>query len=186
MKEISAPTGIIELEPEGLVIAAQLEPTTDIITIMVYEQERFLVNPNTYANQDQLAKFSICRNCYDQTLAEIKEMFEGWSRIDRTVATKLIGIHNQDPQTLYIQFALGQRYFFYERCLPRNREIVSEELFGRKHAYRLRGLNNEDELYLISNLRFIPKTRKAISAYPQPSHTNLTQSRSHLYLPCSC
>lgn len=186
MKEISASAGIIELDPEGLVIVWLMEPSTDIVTIVVNEHKLLTVNPNPTANQNHLAKYSICQNCFNQVLGEVQKMFQGWSRIDRTMATRLIGIHNQDPQTLYIQFTLGQRYFIYERCLTQNREIVSEELFGRKHSFRQRGLNSEDELYLISNLRFIPKTRKAINAYPQTTHTNLTHLRSQLHLPCSC
>ena len=185
MKRISIPASIIELGSENLVIVSQLEPSTDVILITVYEREHFFVNPNPSVNREQLAQFSICLGCFTQTVVEVQDMFAGWSKIDKTQLTKLIGIHNQDPNTLYIQFSLGQRYFVYERCLGLNREMVHEELFGKKHNFRQRALSSDDEQYLISKLRFMPKTKKAISFYPQAC-SHLSHSRGLLALPCSC
>jgi hypothetical protein len=186
LDEISVPASIIELRPEDLVIVSQLEPTTNVIRIMVYEREHFLVIPNPSANQELIAQFSICLSCFTQTVAEILDMYTGWSKIDKTQPTKLIGIHNQDPNTLYIQFSLDQRYFVYERCLGLNREMVNEELFGKKHNFRQRALCSDDEQYLISKLRFMPKTKKAISFYPQKASIRLAHTRSLLSLPCFC
>jgi len=156
---------IIELVPEYLLIAWQLELTTNVIQIKVYDQEHFFHNPNPLTNKHQIDQYSICLSCFDQTITEIRDIYTGWSRIDKTQPLKLIGIHNQDPRTLYIQFSLGERYFTYKRSLALNREVVYEELFGKKHNYRQRALTSEDEQYFISTLRFMPKTRKAIGFY---------------------
>lgn len=167
-------TSIIELVPEYLVIVSQLEPALNAITIKVYDREHFFVNPNPLVNENQLRQYSICPSCYNQTVSEIRDMYAGWSKIDRTQPTKLIGIHNQDPKNLYIQFSLGERYFIYERSLGLHREVVHEELFGKKHNCRQRALSSDDEQYLIAKLRFLPKTKKAISFYPfkaTPGHT---------------
>ena len=164
MEEIHA--SVIELVPEYLVIVSQLEPALNVIKIKVYEREHFFVNPNPLVNEEQMALYSICPSCFNQTITEIRDIYAGWSKIDKTQPTKLIGIHNQDPKTLYIQFSLSERYFTYKRCLLLNNEGVSEELFGKKHDCRQRALSREDEQYLISTLRFMPKTKKAISYYP--------------------
>lgn len=164
MEEIHA--NIIELVPEYLVIVSQLEPAINVIAIKVYEREHFFVNPNPLVNGEQIAQYSICPGCFNQTITEIRDIYAGWSKIDKTKPTKLIGIHNQDPKTLYIQFSLGERYFTYKRSLALNREVVYEELFGKKHNCRQRALSSDDEQYLISKLRFMPKTKKAISFYP--------------------
>jgi len=186
LEAISVPASIIELCPEELVIVSQSEPATNVITIMVYERERFFVDPNPTVNREIIAQYSICLGCFTQTIAEVRDMFVGWSKIDKTQPTKLIGIHNQDPSTLYIQFALDERYFVYERCLGLNREMVNEELFGKKHNFRQRALSSDDEQYLITRLRFMPKTRKAINSYPHKARSSFTHTRSPLSLPCSC
>lgn len=171
MDKIASTTCILELLPEDLVIASRLEPATYVMTIKVYEREHFFDNPDSSENETQIDQYSICLGCLEQTIAEIRNLYKGWSKIDRTQPTELIGIHNQSRTTLFIQFALDQRSFIYKRCLQIKREMVYEELFGRKQNFRLRALSHEDEQYLISKLRFIPKTKKAISFYPmKPSY----------------
>lgn len=164
MEEIHA--SIIELVPEYLVIVSQLEPTINVIKIKVYDRDHFFINPNPLVNEDEIVQYSICLGCFNQTVNEIREMYAGWSKIDKTQPTKLIGIHNQNPKTLYIQFSIGERYFTYKRSLVLNREVIYEELFGKKHNCRQRAVSSEDEQYLISKLRFMPKSKKAISYYP--------------------
>ncbi|WP_139024219.1 hypothetical protein [Desulfosporosinus sp. OT] len=178
MEEIN--TSIVELVPEYLVIVSQLEPTLNIIRIKVYDRELFFVNPNPLVNENQLGQYSICPSCYNQTVSEIRDMYAGWSKIDRTQPMKLIGIHNQDPKNLYIQFSLGERCFIYERSLELHREVVYEELFGKKHNHRQRALSSDDEKYLVSKLRFLPKTKKAISFYPFKATSGHTYIRRHL------
>ncbi|MDP4127415.1 MAG: hypothetical protein Q8912_10770 [Bacillota bacterium] len=183
MKESSERTCIVELHPEELVIVSRLEPNKLVTTIKVYERKHFFINPNPLVNQVQIEEYLICPSCFSQAINDITEMYTGWSKIDTTLPTKLIGIHNQDRNTLYIQFSLGQRYFIYERCLKQRKETVSEELFGKKHNFRLRALSHEDERFLISKLRFTPKVKKAISFYPLKNHYALT--RRHQLLPYS-
>lgn len=170
MEEIFSPNSIIDLGPVDLVIVSQLDSTPDVIKLKVYERESFFTNPNPATNQEQIAEYSIGSNYFTQAVAEIRDLYAGWSKIDKTKLTKLIGIHNQNPKTLHIQFSLGERYFIYKRCLLLNKETVYEELFGKKHNLRQRALNSEDEKFLISLLRFMPKTKKAISFYPQKGH----------------
>lgn len=186
MKELSerTETETVELEPEDLVIVSQLEPATFVIKIKVYEQKYFTLNPDPLVNHNQIAQYSICPCCFTQAVTDIRDMYAGWSKINKTMPAKLIGIHNQDHNTLYIQFSLGQRYFIYERCPKLHKETVHEELFGKKHNVRLRGLSHEDEKYLISKLRFMPQAKKAISFYPQKTYFALT--RVHHSLPYSC
>ena len=181
MDKITSSVSILELVHEDLVIATQLEPSTYSITIKIYEREHFYGNPNLSVNQAQIDQYSIYPGSLMQTIAEIRAMYEGWSRITTIDPLELIGIHNQNPQILYVQFLLDQRYFIYKRCLATKSEMVNEELFGRKDQFRLRGLNHEDELYLISKLRFMPKTKKAISFYPMKTTYSCIKTKRHLY-----
>ncbi len=166
MNMMASTVSILELVSEGLVIASQLEPATYAITVKVYERDHFFNNPDPSVNLAQIDSYSICPNSLNQTVAEIRAMYEGWCKIDKTQPTELIGIHNQEQSILYIQFSLGQRYFIYTRCLVINSEMVKEELFATKHNFRHRALSHVDEQYLISKIRFMPKTKKAISSYP--------------------
>lgn len=180
LDKIASTVSILELVPEDLVLATQLEPAAQVIAIKVYEREHFFANPNPSENLAEIDHFSICPGTLDQTVAEVRDLYKGWSTIDRTQPTELIGIHNQDPSILYIQFSLAQRYFIYQRCLTINHEMVHEELFGRKHQFRLRALSHEDEQDLISKLRFIPKTKKAISFYSFKKSYGFTHAKRHL------
>ncbi|TGE38596.1 hypothetical protein E4K67_11785 [Desulfosporosinus fructosivorans] len=180
MDKIASTTSILELAPEELIIATQLEPSTYVVTVKVYEREHFLANPNLSVNQKQIDLYSIYPGRLIQTFAEIKDKYEGWSKIDKTLPTELIGIHNQDPYILYIQFSINQRYFQYKRCLASSSETVQEELFGRKDHSRLRALCHEDEQYLISKLRFMPKAKKAISFYSLKTSYGFTHAKRHL------
>lgn len=180
MKKLSECTSILELKPEELVIVAQFEPSHLIIKIKVYEQNHFFMNPNPLVNQAEIAEYSICPSCFTKAIADIKDMYTGWSKINKTHSAKLIGIHNQDQNVLYIQFCQGQRYFIYERSLKFHKETIVEELFGKKHSLRLRALSKEDEQYLISKLRFMPKAKKAISFYPLKPHYNLIRKHQAL------
>ncbi|EHQ91295.1 hypothetical protein [Desulfosporosinus youngiae] len=170
MEEIYSPNDIIDLGPSDLVIVSQLESDPDVTTLNVYERERFFANPNSVNNEEQIAVYSICSRFYNQAVAEIRDLYAGWTRIDKTEPTKVIGIHNQNPKILYIQFSHGKRYFIYKRCLTINKDMVYEELFGKTHNLSRRSLNREDEQYLISKLRFMPKTKNAISFYAFKAH----------------
>lgn len=179
MEEIFSPNSIIDLGPVDLVIVPQLDSTPDVIMLKLYERDHFFANPNSATNQNQIAEYSIFPSYFIQAVAELRDLYAGWSKIDKTESTKLIGIHNQNPNTLYIQFSLGERYFTYKRCLTLNRDLVYEELFGKKHTLRHRSLSSEDEQYLISKLRFMPKSKKAISFYPYKAQT---RARRHYSL----
>jgi len=85
-------------------------------------------------------------------------------QLDRDHELKLIGIHNQDPDALYIQFSVGDRYFIYERLIRSKSECIQEQLFGTKEGYR-HSLGDEDEQFLINRLRFMPKTKRVFSDY---------------------
>jgi len=170
LEKIFSPNGIIDLGPANLVIVSQLDSEPDATKLKVYERENFFANPNPADNDEQIAEYSIYSNCYNQAIAEIRDLYEGWTRIDKTKPTKVIGIHNQNPKILYIQFAQGERYFIYKRCLTINKDMVYEELFGKKHSLSRRSLSSEDEQYLISKLRFMPKTKNAISFYAFKAH----------------
>jgi len=170
LEEIFSPNSVIDLGPADLVIVPQLDSVPDVMKLKVYEREHFFVNPDPAVNQEQIAEYSICSSCFSQAVTEIRDLYAGWSKIDRTEPTKLIGIHNQNPSILYIQFSLGERYFIYKRCLTLNREMIFEELFGKKHNLSRRPLSSEDEQYLISKLRFMPKTKNAISYYARQAH----------------
>ena len=182
MDKIASTASILELVPEDLVIATQLEPATYLMTIKVYEREHFFSNPIPSDNREQIDQYSIFPGKLTQTVAEIRDLYGGWSKIDKTQPMELIGIHNQDPSILYIQFSLDQRYFIYKRCLAINSEMVNEELYGRKHNFRLRALCHEDEQHLISKLRFMPKTKKAISFYSFKKSYGFTNAKRHLSL----
>ncbi|TGE33541.1 hypothetical protein [Desulfosporosinus sp. Sb-LF] len=186
MNEQSERTRTVEFElgPEDLVIVSQLEPDTFLIKVKVYEQKDFILNPNPLENDNQMAEYSICPGCLTEAVADIRDMYTGWSKINKSSPIQIIGIHNQDHNILFIQFCLGQRYFIYERCPKLHKETVYEELFGQKHNLRLRGLGREDEQYLITNLRFMPKAKRAISFYPYKTQYILT--RKHHSLPHSC
>ena len=180
MDKIASTVSILELAFEDLVIATQLIPSTYGITIKVYERGCFFDNPNPSVNQEQIDQYSIYPGSFMQTIVEIRAMYEGWSRINKIEPIQLIGIHNQNPLILYIQFSLDQRYFIYKRCLATKSEIVNEELFGIKDKFRLRGLNHEDELYLISKLRFMPKTKKVFSFYSLKPSYSFIRTKRHL------
>lgn len=181
MDKIASTTSILELVPEQLVITTHLELATYVILIKVYEREHFFHNPDPSVNLEQIDQYSIFPGILTQTLAEIRDLYEGWSNINKTQPTELIGIHNQNPSILYIQFSIAQRYFIYKRCLTINSEMVQEELFGRKDNFRLRALSHEDEQYLISMLRFMPKTKKAISFYSYKVPYDHTYTRRRLF-----
>lgn len=181
MEEIFVPNRVIDLGPVDLVIVSLLESTTNVIKLKVYEREHFLKNPNPADNQAQIAQYSICPSCFSQAITEIQDLYAGWSKIDKTQSVEIIGIHNQDPNILFIQFSHGEQYFIYQRCPKLNFESIQEELFGKKHALRQRSLSSDDEHYLISMLRFLPKTKKAISFYPR-TWSRFTRARRHLSL----
>lgn len=180
LEEIFVPNNIVDLGPADLVIAPQFDSIADVIKLKVYEREHFFQNPNPADNQTQIAQYSICPSCFNQAIADIQGLYTGWSKINRTQSIKVIGIHNQDPNTLLIQFSHGERYFIYHRCPRIKIEMVSEELFGKKHYLRQRSLSSNDEQYLISLLKFMPKTKKAISFYPHRTYHRLTRVRKHL------
>jgi len=134
LQEIFSPKSIIDLGPADLVIAPQLESVADVIKLKVYEREHYFLNPNSIFNEGQLAEYLTCSSCFSQAVAEIRELYEGWSKIDKTEPAKVIGIHNQNPKILYIQFSHGKRYFIYKRCLTFNRDMGFEELFGKNRS----------------------------------------------------
>lgn len=156
---------IIALDPVDLVIVPQLNSDPDVIRLKLYERDHYFLNPNPEVNGDQIAEYSIGSSYFSQGISELRDLYEGWSRIDKAEPVRLIGIHNQNPKILYIQFSLGDRYFMYKRCLVSNKEMVYEELFGKKPRLRWRSLNKEDEQYIMAKLRFMPKTKNAISFY---------------------
>jgi len=180
LDNIASTTSILNLGPEDLLIAWHVEPDASAIIIKIYERKRFFDNPDPSVNQEQIDQYSICPGILSEALAEIKAHYKGWSRINKAQPTELIGIHNQDRSILYIQFSIDQRYFIYKRCLTINKEMVHEELFGRKHNFRQRALNHEDEQYLISMLRFMPKTKKSISFYPMKTAHGFTKAKRRL------
>lgn len=164
METISAGS-VIDLGSVDLVLVPQLNPALEGTRLKVYERADYFLNPDPEANKDQLAEYTICSGCFSQGISELRDLYTGWSRIDKAAPVKLIGIHNQNPKILYIQFSLGDRYFMYKRCLLSQREMVQEELFGKEANLRWRSLNKEDELYLTAKLRFMPKAKNAISFY---------------------
>lgn len=79
--------------------------------------------------------------------------------------TQLIGIHNQDPLTLYIQFSVGDKYYIYERDCVTKSESIKEEIFGDK-VYTRQSLNHGTEQLLMGKIIFYPKIKRVIRAYP--------------------
>lgn len=182
MEEILVPNRIIDLGHADLVLVSQLDSISQVIILRVYEREYFFENPNPADNEAHIAQYSICPSCFAQAVDEIQGLYAGWSKLDKTQSMKIIGIHNQDPNLLLIQFSYGERYFIYERCPKANTEVVFEELFGKKHYLRQRSISSDDEQYLISLLRFMPKTKKAISFYPHKISSRFRHIRKHLSL----
>jgi len=180
LNKIVSTATILELVPEDLVIVSQFEPASCVMAIKVYERDCFFENPDPSLNQAQIDQYSICPSNLSQAISEISNLYKGWAKINKTKPPELIGIHNQALSILYIQFAIDQRYFIYQRCLTINREMVYEELFGRKHNFHLRALCHEDEQYLISKLRFMPKTKKAISFYSFKKSYGITHAKRYL------
>jgi len=78
---------------------------------------------------------------------------------------QIIGIHNQDPLALFVQFSVGDRYFIYERDCLKKSESVQEELFEKK-AYNRQILNDRDEQILLGKIIFNPKIKRVIKDYP--------------------
>lgn len=78
---------------------------------------------------------------------------------------QIIGIHNQDPLALFVQFSIGEHYYIYERDRLTKSESVKEELFGEK-VYGRKDLNRRDEQTLLGKILFIPKIKKVIKDYP--------------------
>lgn len=165
MDEIRLSNRIIDLGSIGLIIVPLGDSSLNVIKLKVYERENFFSNPIPDINQTQIAEFSTSANSFSKAVVEIQELYDGWAKIDKSETTTIIGIHNQNPNVLYIQFSHGERYFIYKRCLTLSKEMIYEELFGKKHNVSRRSLNHEDEQYLISKLRFMPKTKNAISFY---------------------
>jgi len=182
LNEIFVSDRIFDLGPVNLVIVSRLDNTSNVIKLKVYEREHYFRNLSPTDNLTHIAQYSICPSCFTQAVHEIQELYAGWSKIDKTQSLQIIGIHNQDPKILLIQFSHGERYFIYQRCPKANIEMVREELFGKKHHLRQRSLCYDDEQYLISLLRFMPKTKKAISFYPHKPSSRLTRARKHLSL----
>lgn len=81
------------------------------------------------------------------------------------IDAQIIGIHNQDPLALFVQFSVGERYYIYERDRITKTESVKEELFGEKNFSR-KNLNSMDEQILLGKIMFYPKIKRAINDYP--------------------
>lgn len=82
-----------------------------------------------------------------------------------TEDTRFIGIHNQDPLALFVQFSIGEHYFIYERDCVAKTESVKEELFEENNFGR-RNLDHLDEQILLGKIKFNPKIKKVIKDYP--------------------
>lgn len=182
MEKILVPEKIIDLGPVDLVIVSQFEFISNVIRLKVYEREHFFINPIPSENHLQIAQYMICSGCFTKAIDDIRDMYAGWSKIDRTLPAEIIGIHNQDPNNLFIQFSLGDRFFIYQRSPKLNIEIVLEELFGKKDNLRQRSLSHEDQQFLISLLRFMPKSKKAICFYPHKTTSRFSYNRRQLSL----
>ena len=83
--------------------------------------------------------------------------------MDYTEPFKLIGIHNEHPATLYVQFSLGNRYFMYELNKFHKSEHIREQIF--ETSYSELSIDPQDEEYLIGKLKFFPKTKRVINEY---------------------
>ncbi|MDA8226177.1 MAG: hypothetical protein M0T74_00460 [Desulfitobacterium hafniense] len=77
----------------------------------------------------------------------------------------IIGIHNEDPRVLYIQFSVGDRYFIYQRNTATKDEHVQELFHGTKDYKR--PMSTQDERLLIGALKFMPLIRKKMAKYAQ-------------------
>jgi len=73
--------------------------------------------------------------------------------------SQIIGIHNQDPLALFIQFSVGER-----DCVTRF-ESVKEELYEKKRYGRV-DLDLKDEQVLLGKIMFNPKIKKVMKDYP--------------------
>jgi hypothetical protein len=83
--------------------------------------------------------------------------------VDNTESFKLIGIHNQHPAKLFVQFSLGDRYFMYEFNRCDKIELIREQCF--ETIYAERRIDPQEEDYLIGKLKFFPKTKRVINEY---------------------
>lgn len=83
--------------------------------------------------------------------------------MENTEPFKLIGIHNQHPTILFVQFSLGDRYFIYELNRFLKSEQICEQCFTERYS-EVR-IDPRDEEYLIAKLKFFPKTKRIISEY---------------------
>ncbi|KUO62600.1 MAG: hypothetical protein APF84_02305 [Gracilibacter sp. BRH_c7a] len=79
--------------------------------------------------------------------------------------SQIIGIHNQDPLALFIQFSVGERYYIYERDCVTRFESVKEELYEKKRYGRV-DLDLKDEQVLLGKIMFNPKIKKVMKDYP--------------------
>ena len=78
---------------------------------------------------------------------------------------RIIGIHNQDPLALFVQFSVGERYYIYERDCVTKSESVKEELFEEKNFGR-KDLDLKDEQILLGKIMFNPKIKRVTKYYP--------------------
>ena len=78
---------------------------------------------------------------------------------------QLIGIHNQDPLTLFVQFSVGEHYYIYERDCVSKSESVKEEHFEKSTYYR-EVLDKLNEKTLLGKIMFSPKIKRVIKDYP--------------------
>lgn len=83
--------------------------------------------------------------------------------MDYTEPFKLIGIHNEDPANLYVQFSLGDRYFMYEFNKFTKSEHIHEQCYDS--TYSELKIEPQDEEYLMGKLTFFPKTKHIINEY---------------------
>lgn len=70
----------------------------------------------------------------------------------------VIGIHNQDPLALYVQFSVDEHYYIYERDCVSISEYVKEELFEEKN-YGRKDLHHLDEQILLGKICLTQKLR---------------------------
>jgi len=78
---------------------------------------------------------------------------------------QIIGIHNQDPLALFVQFSVGEHYYIYERDCVTKSESIKEELFEEK-SYGRKNLNRMEEQLLQGKIMFIPKIKRVVKDYP--------------------
>ncbi len=77
---------------------------------------------------------------------------------------QIIGIHNQDPLALFVQFSVGERYYIYERDCVTKSESVKEELF--EENFSRQDLDPKDEQLLLGKIMFNPKIKRVSKDYP--------------------